>query len=821
MKKNIIIHGHFYQPPRENPWIDKIEKQEGAEPYHDFNEKIDAECYTPNAFSKYLDPYGRIVDIVNNYEFISYNFGPTLLGWIKENSPDTYNNIIKADEKSIERTGSGNAIAQIYNHIIMPLASREDKYTQVKWAIDVFENHFKRKPEGIWLSETAINMETVSVLIDCGIKFTVLSPYQAEKIRDIESSKWSGVENGSISPGECYKVFEYDDKGNKIENRYLTVFFYDKILSPAISFEHLLRDADVFKDRVNMAADGLGSNPTLVHIASDGETFGHHEPFGNMALTALFKKLDDEYDFTNYSSFMKKNPPVKEVILKKGDYGTAWSCSHGVGRWYRDCGCSTDSPSNWNQSWRTPLRDSFNVLKNDLEKIICDILKIDNETFYKIREEYINYKSGVVQLEDILKKYSISSDRSVLYLCLESARYILYMFTSCAWFFGDISRLEPVQNMKYACRAIEFLKEEQPEKVAEAEREFIKILKNGISNIKEYKDGEYIYNNFAKGSKISLEKIVNYFIFNAFINNDQSDKTIYSYKIKIEKDLNTERSIDDQTLIYLKIKTEHVHSKKTVFYDVFLKKGNSFINYIRKTKEQLMDINSFFNSNKTTESYLLENDFNKFELNDLIYDQKENLFMENLEQKMKYIIGDYRDIYNKNKEVVAMIRESRLNIPQHLSVPVKYTLSYDLFENIKKAFENKRQSDEYIKNIKEIYSELKDLGIAIDNTYIEPYLKEKLYIYTDNLQKDISIENCENIIFIVNIMICIEKYINIDKDKNVIFSILKKFEQKISKMKEKSDFESLNIDLISKILKVGESLNLNVDNFKKRLNPFN
>lgn len=377
MKKFLIIHGHFYQPPRENPWIGDIERQFGAHPYHDYNEKISAECYTPNAFSKYLDGFGRILDIVNNYSFLNFNFGPTLMKWIKEKQTETYEKIKEGDRLSCNIfSGHGNAIAQVYNHAIMPLADKNQKEFQIKWGIKDFETHFNRYPEGMWLAETAIDMDTVRALIDNKIKFTVLSPYQALKVRDIKSDVWNDVSEGTISPSKAYRIFDYDKNGKRIEDRYLDVFFFDRVLSPAVSFEHLMRDSHVFFDRIKKAGEYIKENE-IVNISTDGETFGHHEPFANMCLTALSKEItDSEYEWVNYSWYLANNPPKDEVILKRGDFGTAWSCSHGVGRWYRDCGCSTDSPGEWNQKWRTPLRDGFNFLKEKIDLFLLRTLKI-------------------------------------------------------------------------------------------------------------------------------------------------------------------------------------------------------------------------------------------------------------------------------------------------------------------------------------------------------------------------------------------------------------------------------------------------------------
>ena len=280
-KRHLIIHGHFYQPPRENPWTERIERQRSAAPYHDWNERITSECYLPNSRSRRLDDYGRITRLVNNYEWISFNFGPTLLSWLEENHREVYEKILEADRTSAARLGGhGNAIAQVYNHIIMPLANRRDQETQLVWGCRDFERRFGREPEGIWLPETAVNDETLSMVIDSGFSFLVLAPSQAESVRPLRKrGAWTNVSNGSIPTGSPYRCFRPHTRSKK---EYIDIFFYDSPLSHDVSFNHLLRNGDLLAEAISQAYPrGKGD---LVVIASDGENYGHHEPFADMAL---------------------------------------------------------------------------------------------------------------------------------------------------------------------------------------------------------------------------------------------------------------------------------------------------------------------------------------------------------------------------------------------------------------------------------------------------------------------------------------------------------------------------------------------------------
>lgn len=486
------IHGHFYQPPRENPWTGEIENQPSAAPFHDWNDRIAAQCYSPNAASRILSPSGRIQDIVNNYEYMSFNFGPTLIGWIRTHLPETYRRIQQADADSVKRLGHGNAIAQVYNHIIMPLASPADRITQIRWGIRDFETHFGRKPEAMWLAETAINMDVVVDLIREGIQFTILSPTQAESFRPLAGGDWKGCENTDIDTTRPYRIFPVDVKGNKLCDGYLDVFFYNPWLSSAVGFEHLLRDANVFGKRIQDAFDPNRDEPQLVSIGTDGESYGHHEPFGDMCAAWLFNHYAPEHDMkpVNFGWFREHFPPKFEVRLKNAySEGCAWSCAHGVGRWYRDCGCSTGGGPEWNQKWRTPLRDAMNYLKKFADEVFLrEFEKISDMDPWEARNRYIDVLVKPEEtarkekfLSEILKDPSDKKQRTNAIRLLEIQKFCLFSFTSCGWFFNDIEGLEPVQNMRYAERAMElfrpFLPDHHP-----LRDQFMSILGRASSN---------------------------------------------------------------------------------------------------------------------------------------------------------------------------------------------------------------------------------------------------------------------------------------------------------------------------------------------------
>ena len=306
MERYLCIHGHFYQPPRENPWLEAIELQDSAFPYHDWNERITAECYAPNATARLLDGDGRIVDIVNNYSRISFNFGPTLLAWMQEHAPDVLAAIVEADKQSRERfSGHGSALAQAYNHMILPLANPRDKHTQVLWGIRDFEHRFGRKPEGLWLAETAADTPSLEVLAEHGIQFTILSPFQASRIRSLEGRAVDRRERRAHRPVAAYLV-------KLPSKRSIAVFFYDAPVSKAVAFEQLLNSGEGFASRLMDGFDDGRDWDQLVHIATDGESYGHHHRYGEMALAYALHHIEANHlaKLTNYGEFLEQHPPA-------------------------------------------------------------------------------------------------------------------------------------------------------------------------------------------------------------------------------------------------------------------------------------------------------------------------------------------------------------------------------------------------------------------------------------------------------------------------------------------------------------------------------
>ncbi len=483
MSVYICVHGHFYQPPREDPWTGKIEKQSSAHPYHDWNERIAAECYTPNCATKILE--GRkLLKIVNNYKQMSFNMGPTLLSWLEEHQPETYQAILTAERESREQfSGHGTAIGQVYNHIIMPLASSADKDTQIKWGIADFVWRFGRKPEGMWLAETAVDTPTLEALAENGIKFTILAPWQGEKIRAIGKKNWKKVE-GNIDFREPYLV-------NLPSGKNIAVFFYCGDISGAIAFGGMLNDGVEFAKGLLAQAKGKGNE--LINIATDGETYGHHHKKGEMALSFCLNYIKENKlaNITVYGEYLEKFPPKYEVVIKEP---TSWSCAHGVGRWSRDCGCKMNG--NFQQKWRGPLREAMNWLRDELyavyrqkgEQIFKDIWAARNNYIKVILAK--NHQAWLDFLAFEAKAPLTPEEVVLAGRLLEMERFSLLMFTSCGWFFDDISGLESTQILRYAKRAMEYARDITG---ISLEKPFVKMLESAPSNYKRFKNGAKVW----------------------------------------------------------------------------------------------------------------------------------------------------------------------------------------------------------------------------------------------------------------------------------------------------------------------------------------
>jgi alpha-amylase/alpha-mannosidase (GH57 family) len=503
VSRYICIHGHFYQPPRENPWLEAIELQDSAYPYHDWNERITAESYAPNAVSRILDGENQIVKIVNNYSRISFNFGPTLLSWLEEKAPDVYKAILEADRESQKNfSGHGSALAQAYNHMILPLANRGDKHTQILWGIRDFERRFQRKPEGMWLPETAVDLESLDVLAELGIRFSILSPYQASRVRRMGARNWRDVSGGRIDPTTVYEQ-------RLPSGRRIALFFYDGPISRAVAFEGLLSRGEYLANRLLGVFRDEREWDQIVNIATDGETYGHHHRHGEMALSYALDYIESNQlaKLTNYGEYLERHPPSHQVEIFEN---TSWSCAHGVERWKSHCGCNSGGHPDWNQQWRAPLREALDWLRDALAPGYQHRAREYFKDPWSARDDYIDVvldrSPGTVNgfFERHAERPLGEEEKITALKLLELQRHAMLMYTSCGWFFDELSGIETVQVIHYAGRAVQLGQELFGDTV---ESQFIDRLAAAKSNIPDHGDGRNIYEKFVKPAIVDWEKL--------------------------------------------------------------------------------------------------------------------------------------------------------------------------------------------------------------------------------------------------------------------------------------------------------------------------
>jgi alpha-amylase/alpha-mannosidase (GH57 family) len=505
----LVIHGHFYQPPRENPWTGIIEEQPSAAPFHDWNERIHSECYGPNAIASFLDPVSGEIRSVNNYANLSFNFGPTLLSWLEQYHRETYDRIIEADRDSAAgRQGHGNAVAQAHGHAILPLCNDRDLLTQIRWGIADFRFRFRREPESMWLPETACNDRVMDALIDEGMHFVILAPHQAARVRsfgtgngsDRAEVKWREVSEHNLDTSMAYQYLHRDGS-----ERSIAVFFYDGPTSRAMAFEKLLGSSSALVDRFEHIRRGAGD---LVSVATDGETYGHHFKFGDICLAhaEAIEAPSRGFRIANYGEYLAAHPPQFEVQINSNPdgEGTSWSCAHGVGRWIRDCGCHTGGEPGWNQQWRTPLRRALNFLRDEnavhFEATRGDLFvepwQARNDSVvlvldqYRSREQFLSEQAG---------RWLSASEQLRALTHLELQRMLLLMYTSCGWFFSDIAGIETIQILSYAARAIDLMEQLGMPSVRDR---FLDILSEAKSNRPAIGNGAEVFRRLVEPLRI-------------------------------------------------------------------------------------------------------------------------------------------------------------------------------------------------------------------------------------------------------------------------------------------------------------------------------
>lgn len=823
-KKNNIfltIHGHFYQPPRENPWLEAIELQDSALPFHDWNERINKECYNPNSVSKIVDSRNRILDVVNNYEHMSYNFGPTLLSWMEQFAPLTYERIIKADIESIpEHNGHGNAIAQVYNHIIMPLANEQDKQTQVKWGIRDFEYRFGRKPEGIWLAETAVDDDTLRVLVENGIKFTILSPYQAEKFRKKGDKEWTDVSWGNIDPARSYKYNIKSAPGKTID-----LFFYDGAISRSVAFDELLKDGNKFIKRLKEGVSECRDYPQLINIATDGESYGHHTKFGDMALAYVLKiKAKDEgFTITNYAEYLEKYESDCEVEIKQA---SSWSCFHGVGRWKEDCGCSTGGHPGWNQKWRKPLRNALDYLRDEFAQIFEQEGAKYFDNVWEVRNKYIEVildrnEMNVKKFQQENFKPELSDEDKVKAMeLLEIQRQSQLMYTSCGWFFSEISGIETVQIMKYAARAMQLATRFTNKNL---EEHFLNILAEAKSNIPEHGTGKDIFERFVKPSIVTTKQIASLWALSSLYQDFEDEESVYCYTIKKEGYKKVQKGSSTFVVGHIEIQSKITLQKSNVMFALMQYAGGDFHCAIKEYSDDTefnrlkTNLIKTFLMNPLTEIIRsMDEYFGKeyFTLKDIFIEERRKILQILLKGKLEKFAETYKVMYDEGKGSIYHLQGLGLKIPDEFKISAAYALGHKFNDIV--VHSDGFIEDDLIQQATDINYEAKKIDINIDKTPSNKIFSKKILQNINRLVHSFEIQQADVLLEIFDNIRKLELQIDISEAQNIYFA---KIYHKIGDILESESFNkrSANKKFVEMLLEIGENLNINTEFYRKKL----
>ena len=834
------IHGHFYQPPRENPWTEAVEEEESAHPFHDWNERITFECYRPNAYARIVDDQGKILDLNNNYTSLSIDFGPTLLSWLEKRFPVVYQKIIEADQEGVRRSGQGQAMAQTYDHIIMPLANERDKETEVLWGIADFEKRFHRKPEALWLPETAVNYSTLRVLVRHGMKYLLLSPFQALRTRLLGGKKWTDVSQGRVDPTQSYRCLLKDESGKKYSDQFIDLFFYDGGISKEVAFGDLLKDGNAFSEQLAQAYQPSKDRPQLIHIATDGETYGHHKKFGDMALAYVLKEVIDSkgLEIIHYSNFLKHYPSVSEAEIDEGPKGegTSWSCAHGVGRWKEDCGCSTGGKPGWNQKWRKPLREALDLLRDQLGtvfeneggKIFKDVWEARNGYIDVILDrspETLNLFFDRFGTKDLDGGGRIKGLK-----LLEMQRHALQMYASCGWFFADLAGIETIIILQRAARAIQLAREVTGKDV---EGIFLDRLSEAKSNLPEMGKGDQVYQRLAKSRSVTADKVVNYFALSSLLDGGDGEKKILSYRV--EK-VHHEKLGEEKDLLVLgqvRMTSEIIPEVKEFLFGMISSNKDIFRTWVSECKDGLefrilkeRSIGSLGKGEeemtKTLTSVLGDHILTIRE----VFKEERQVFLEKLiENEVKEHRRCYAELYDNTKGTVEALVKEGLKIPYEICVAAEVTLADRLLrevEGLRRDFEGAVEKGEIDKIIGTARQNDYHLNVEKPVLILSGLLKEKIENLKGMLtqsqsprpEEKLKAERVEEVIKLLNLA---EKWgfvLQKDEAQGLTNEMLKEFMESL----EKSWWgESVEKPFPSSLILLAEKLGFNVERFLKTI----
>ncbi len=694
----VCVHGHFYQPPRENAWLEAIEVQDSAAPYHDWNVRINHECYAANGSSRILNTQNKIVRIVNNYSRISFNFGPTLLAWMEKSAPLSYQKVLDADRIGMDRFGGhGSAIAQVYNHIILPLASIQDRTTQIRWGIADFEYRFGRKPEGMWLSETAVDLESLDLLAQHGILFTILAPHQCARVRDIapengpESADWTETPNATVDPTRPYLV-------RTSQGRNIAVFFYDGPTSRAIAFEGLLNNGGDMAKRLLAGFRANGQNGQLVHIATDGESYGHHHRHGDMALAYALQSIEQASDvhLTNYGQFLEKFPPACEAEIHEN---TSWSCSHGIERWRSNCGCNTGQHPDWNQKWRAPLRDALDWLRDAARPMWQQSASLLLRDPAAARDSYVsvllnrNAASQQTFFDEHCLRPLSAEERSTALKLMEMERHLQLMYTSCGWFFDDLAGIETVQVISYAGRVLQLAAELFRSAGAALETTFLQRLAKAKSNGTEPANGADIYRKSVLAQEIGLEQVGAHYAITSVFEAQPETTPLFCYDVRRKS--GELLSMGRRRFAYgrAEISSRVTLEQEDVLFAVLYRGDQNLMATVRRadpaTESSFQDFTGKMQqtllSADVAEGILLfarEVDSNRYSLTSLFRDEQRRILQLLLDTTLAEMESTLRTMYEDHVSLLHYLSLNGIPKPQALMLAAEFSLNANLRQEL-------------------------------------------------------------------------------------------------------------------------------------------
>lgn len=830
----VTVHGHFYQPPRENPYLDAVERQAGSAPFHDWNERIHHECYRPNAFARVVDEWGDVVGIVNNYEYLSFNIGATLMSWLERYDVEVYQRILEADHHSCDRlNGHGNAIAQVYNHIIMPLANERDKHTQIRWGKEDFKSRFKRDPEGMWLAEAAVDYATIEALIAEKIRFIVLAPSQALRCRNLANSdenmgEWYEVGGSQIDATRPYRCFL---PGGDRNSDYIDIFFYDGPISRDMGFNDDLYSAERLSGRIGQAVRGDHRSSQLISVATDGETFGHHKKGTEKTLAYAFLNEfpDRNWTVTNYAHYLSINPPTWEVELKPI---TAWSCAHGVDRWQDDCGCGGGGV--WHQKWRKPLRESLDWLRDQLVKVYEETGKLFFRDPWLVRDEYIQVMRdrSIANVSRFLHRYqshklTVLEQVDALRL-LEMQRHALLMYTSCGWFFEEISRPEGTQILRYAARALELAGDVAG---VQLEKAFVKRLTQAPSNVESFKHGAEIYRQLVVTAQIGFRQVAAQYAISSLFGDRTSNRSvqrIYCYTAH-QVDYQVQR-MGSLTLAVgqLRLVSDITWESQHLTFAVLHLGGWDFHCCIQPF------------TGRRTYSQLKEKVFGSLEqasaaqtilaINQVFGDQTfslQNLFAEERHRIMELLSHEtltrldqlYTQVYRDNYGVLMAFHRDRLDVPQELQVAAEIALKHRCVNVLKLMWEeiaDIQVSLHHLGELEATATEAKhlrcNLHIPAGKQTMEQLILRSLWqlLHDTNLATVEAIQQVERLIDVANQL---NLGLSLGKSQGLYFSQLP---QIVSQCRQSVASEG-DFGQLQQLLNLGQKLGIGVGNLLKQL----